>query len=52
MKNNCESYKQYCLRKLMEIADELDGEERSVVDYVIGYLIGIGWSDIEQIRIY
>lgn len=38
-------YKSWCLRKLLELVDELDGDDRSAVDYVIGYLIGIGWMD-------
>lgn len=36
-------YKKYIVSILMGLSEKLKDEERSAVDYVIGYLIGIGW---------
>lgn len=54
-KYNDESYKSYCVRRLMEISSGMalndsnygleSLETKSALDYVIGYLIGIGWAD-------
>ena len=54
MKYNDESYKQWVVRILQQIAaDYIDnsvkekyfGPEISALEYTIGYLIGIGWAD-------
>ena len=53
-KTGCETYKSWCIRQLMEIAQELQLEtikkrefdsRISAVNYVIGYLVGMGWVD-------
>ena len=53
-KYNNESYKEWCIRQLMEVAEELQLDSLreqeydsriSAINYVIGYLIGIGWRN-------
>lgn len=45
-----ETYKEWVVRKLMELVGyhgvELTAEERDAINYVIGYLIGIGWREV------
>ena len=51
MKYNNESHKAWVVRMLQEIAGTLDVDQYehiehiSAINYVIGYLIGIGWAD-------
>lgn len=45
-----ETYKERIVRKLIELVgchgDQLTAEERDAINYVIGYLIGIGWREV------
>ena len=51
MRYSNESYKEWVVRMLQEIAGTLDVEKYehiehiSAINYTIGYLIGIGWAD-------
>lgn len=36
-----EAYIDWCIRVLLELAGDLEGDKRSAVDYAIGYMIGI-----------
>lgn len=48
MRYSKETYKAWIVRKLADILsdhDDLTKEERAALNYIIGYLIGIGWSE-------
>lgn len=44
-----ESYKKWCVKKLMAISAKLENhQEKAAIEYVIGFLIGMGWYDEEE----
>lgn len=40
-KREGESYIDWCIRVLLDLVGDLEGDKRSAVDYAIGYMIGI-----------
>lgn len=40
-KREDESYIDWCIRVLLDLVGDLEGDKRSAVDYAIGYMSGI-----------